>query len=262
MSDRASTVADCAVSALRSAAAALQSANAARDLGALLRDLLPRLRIAVVHGGDKTLPGAVLRAADNPRPWKSYRQVAQDIAESLTRLGCRSVSLIPDDMRLTERLRDASIDLVWLNTGGVQGRGAIAHAAAHLEMLGVPYIGHDPLTSGVLDAKHVFKRQMVGAGLPTAPFLTCPVPARGLGAPVPVACRPGFQRVFAGWDGGFVVKPVSGRASLHVHHVASADALDVTVAAIQDRTGADVLIEGFLPGREFCIAVGGTLVAR
>ena len=51
--------------------------------------LFRRLRMAIVHGGDKTLDGAVLSMAGNQRSWKSYRPVAEDIAAALMRLGCR-----------------------------------------------------------------------------------------------------------------------------------------------------------------------------
>src|SRR5919112_1013121 len=83
--------------------------------------LLPRMRIAVVYGGDKNAEGAVINRTGNARSWKSYKAVAQDIANALERLGARDVQLMPDDMLLGERLRRERIDLVWLNTGGVQG---------------------------------------------------------------------------------------------------------------------------------------------
>ena len=69
------------------------------------------------------------------------------------------------------RLKDERIHLAWLNTGGVQGHSSIAHAAAMLEMLGIPYIGHDPLTAAALDNKFFFKRQLMAMGIPTAPFI-------------------------------------------------------------------------------------------
>ena len=75
-------------------------------------------------------------------------------------------------MNLSDRLRRAGIHMAWLNTGGVQGYNPAAHASAMLEMLGVPYVGHDPLTASTLDNKHAFKREALCAGLPTAPFTT------------------------------------------------------------------------------------------
>ena len=42
----------------------------------------------------------------------------------------------------------------------------MAHAPALLEMLGVPYIGHNPLAASLLDNKHVFKSMCIAASQP------------------------------------------------------------------------------------------------
>ncbi len=88
-------------------------------LEAQIARLLNRMKLAVVFGGQKRDPAAVINPTINPRSWKSYESVAQDIAGSLRRIGFRHVELMPDDMRLGDRLRNAGIHLAWLNTGGV-----------------------------------------------------------------------------------------------------------------------------------------------
>lgn len=220
--------------------------------------LLRSLRIAVVHGGDKDVEGAVLFKSYNPRSWKSYQVVAEDIAASLERVGARHVEVFADDMRLGSKLAAAGTEFVWLNTGGVQGAGSVSHAAAALEMLGVPYIGHDPITAGILDAKHTFKRLMLGASIPTAEFMTWHG-ARGRFDP---HANPRFTGVFRGYEGPFIVKPVSGRASLHVEYVETVADLAETVDAVFGATQSDVLIERYLGGREYCVAVCGPVIRR
>lgn len=220
--------------------------------------LRPGMRIAVVYGGDKSAEGAVIHRTSNPRSWKSYRAVAEDIAESLKRLGFRHVILVPDDMRLGEVLQREDIHLAWLNTGGVQGYNPVSHAPAMLEMLGVPYVGHDPLTAGTLDNKHVFKQELAYLGIPTAPFVTWH-PARG---PFRPHVNSRFLETFKDYWGPFVVKPVSGRASLNVHFVDQQADLPDVVAEVFQAVENHILIEAYLPGREYCIAVGGPLVAR
>jgi D-alanine-D-alanine ligase len=220
--------------------------------------LKSRLRLAVVFAGDKSAPGSVLYPSCNTRSWKSYEAVAADIAAALRRVGFRHVHLMPDDMQLSDRLRRAGIHLAWLNTGGVQGYNPAAHASAMLEMLGVPYVGHDPLTASTLDNKHAFKREALCAGLPTAPFTTWHM-ARG---PFRPELNSRFQLAFGDYAGPFVVKPVSGRASLHVHVVDDRAALPDVVAEIYRETENLVLIEKYLAGREFCIAVAGPVTAR
>lgn len=228
------------------------------DLEARIERLFARLRIAVVFGGDKSVDGAVINPTVNPRSWKSYENVANDIAAALRHIGFEHVTLLPDDMRIGERIRNDDIQFAWLNTGGVQGYNPLAHAPAMLEMLGIPYVGHDPLIMGVLDNKHAFKRDLNCFGIPTAPFMTWHM-ARG---PFRPKINSRFIRTFKNhWD-SYVVKPVSGRASLHVHVVDHENDLPDAIAEVFEATDNHVLIEAYLPGREFCVAVTGPVVSR
>jgi len=220
--------------------------------------LMSRLRIAVIYGGDKSVPGSVIYQSANTRSWKSYEAVAQDIAASLARIGFRHVHLIPEDIHLCDRLRRGDIHMAWLNSGGVQGYNPAAHAPGMLEMLGVPYVGHDPLTATILDNKHAFKREVACAGLPTAPFATW----NTMRGPFRPERNAGFQRAFGDYPGPFIVKPVSGRASLHVSVAEDRIALPIIIEQVYGATENVVLIEKYLSGREFCIAVAGPVIAR
>lgn len=220
--------------------------------------LKEKMRIAVLYGGNKDVDGAVLFRTGNPRPWKSYQQVAEDIAASLGRLGFRNVITLPDDMNIGEKLRREEIHFVWLNTGGVQGLGAISHAPSMLEMFGLPYLGHNPLNAGSLDFKHLFKRDLQLLGLPTAAFMTWHM-GRG---PLDPETNTRFQRAFGDDPGPFIVKPVSGRASLHVLVAKDRQDLVEKVKEVFEATENHVLIEKYLGGREYCVAVCGPTVAR
>jgi D-alanine-D-alanine ligase len=228
------------------------------ELQEQLDRLKSRLRVAVIFGGDKSKPGGVVYPSHNARSWKSYESVANDIAASLRRNGFRHVQTMPEDMCLGDRLRGEGIHLAWLNSAGVQGYNSVAHAPATLEMLGVPYVGHDPLSATTLDNKHAFKREAVCAGLPTAPFCTW---HGGRGRFQPDR-NSRFRNAFGDYCGPFVVKPVSGRASLHVHVVQDKMALPDVAAGVYQATENVVLIEKYLPGREYCIAVAGPIIAR
>lgn len=220
--------------------------------------LKSRVRLAVIFGGDKSVSGSVVYQSHNSRSWKSYEAVAQDIVDALRRLGFRHVDILPDDMRLGDRLRRHGVHMAWLNTGGTQGYNPTAHASAMLEMMGVPYVGHDPLAATTLDVKHAFKRAAMCAGIPTSPFITWNM-TRGEFRP---DLNSRFKKAFDGYPGPFVVKPVSGRASLHVHVVPDVAGLPGTVAEVFQSTEDSVLIEQFLSGREFCIAVAGPVAMQ
>ena len=224
-------------------------------LGERIEQLKSRVRLAVIFGGDKSACDSVVYRSHNTRSWKSYEAVAQDIAAALGRLGFRYVDLMPDDMRLGDRLRRQGTHMAWLNTGGTQGYDPAAHAPAMLEMMGVPYVGHDPLAATTLDIKHAFKRAAVCAGIPTAPFIVWNM-TRGSFRP---DLNSRFKRAFGDYAGPFVVKPVSGRASLHVHVVPDVAGLPDAIAAVYSVNEDAVLIEQFLSGREFCIAVAGPI---
>jgi D-alanine-D-alanine ligase len=228
------------------------------ELEGQIERLMSRLRLAVIFGGNKATPGSVIYPSHNTRSWKSYEAVAVDIAASLRRIGFRHVQLLPDDMHLGDRLCREEIHMAWLNTGGIQGYNPAAHAPAMLEMLGVPYVGHDSLSATTLDNKHVFKREAQFAGLPTAPFVTWHM-ARG---PFRPELNRQYQRAFADYSGPYVVKPVSGRASLHVHVVDHRSALAGVIDDVYRATENLVLVEKYLPGREFCIAVAGPVTAH
>ncbi len=231
--------------------------NRIEELQAQIDRIKNKLRIAVIFGGNKTAEGAVINTTINPRSWKSYETVARDIAGALSRLGFEHVQVMPEDMRIGERLRDNDIHMAWLNTGGVQGYISMAHSAAMLEMLGIPYIGHDPLTAGMLDSKHIFKRMLKALEIPTAPFITWNL-AHG---PIQPEHNPRFQEVFKDYHGPFVVKPVSGRASLHIHMVEELSGLSDVVSEVCSVTENHVMIESYLPGREFCVAVCGPVIS-
>lgn len=224
------------------------SAERAETISALVRRVMVQGAITIVHGGDPKSPGAVLHETFNPRGNKSYRAVAEDIANSLGRSGFRNIHVVPDGLRLGDDIVELKTDLVWVNSGGVQGYNPSSHTPAMLELMGLPYVGHDPLAVSLLDNKHIFKHLMRSLGIPTADFITWngsrPIDSDAL------------RRVL-GADGPYVVKPVTGRAS---NHVVAVDRLSDVCDAMRDvhaLTLNDVLVENYLPGPEYAVAVYG-----
>lgn len=252
------TETELAAEQLLRSASPLRRSGRIEQLQAQIDQLRAQLRFAVIYSGDKSADGTVIYPTFNPRSWKSYEAVAQDIADALSRIGFCNVVVVPEDMHLAKRLQRERIHMAWLNTGGVQGFNSMSHAAAMLEMLGIPYVGHDPLAAGILDNKHAFKRDLQHLGIPTAPFMTWHL-ARG---PFRPKVNSHFIRTFKDHWGPFVVKPICGRASLHVHFVEEEADLPDAVAQVYGATDNHVLIEAYLPGREFCVAVNGLVVAH
>lgn len=225
-------------------------------LQSILDKMKVSIPVAVVHGGDRTVEGAVIHQTRNPRSDKSYLAVATDIAESLSRLGFKQVDLIPEDMRMGDRMRELKTGIAWLNSGGTQGYSSICHAASIMEMIGIPYVGHNPLNSALLDNKHSFKYSLNGLGIATPDFLVFDFKNPELVADMTAQ----FDVVFADAE-YLVVKPVSGRASLHVHRVQGKKQAIEVAKQVHYATGNLVLIEKFIAGTEYTIAVNGPYVS-
>jgi len=111
-----------------------------------------------------------------------------------------------------------------------------------LEWSGVPYTGSPPAAMSLARAKHTAKTLLKGAGLPTADFMVVdelPVPACTLSWPV-------------------IVKPAKQDASVGLDQKSvctNQQQLDQRVAYILEMYGAPVLVEEFIDGREFSVAL-------
>ncbi len=224
----------------------------------IIEFLLEKMNIAVIYSGDNRNEDAVLYRTYHARFWKTYKGVAEDIQVTLREIGFKNVSLMPDDLSLIDRLKRKDIHLAWMNTGGVQGRNSIAHAPALLEMLGVPYVGHSPLNYAVMDHKLTFKRLLRSFGIPTPRYLVWD--------PLRHGDRSVFLsdtgRVFGGTSGPWIVKPVTGRASRYIHFAHSTKELLAAIDRVYQLTFNPILIEAFLPGKEYCVAGGPPAIHR
>ncbi len=216
------------------------------------------LKIAVIHGGDKSQTQSYIFENLSPRSTKTYAPVAHDIANALRESGFGSVEVLAEDIHLAKQLESKKIDLVITNSGGLQGFDAMCHLPSTLEMLGVPYVGHSPMTAGILDNKHLFKHEIKAAGLPTAPFITIGIDEDFDSE----SNQQALDDISSNFPHGFVVKPVSGRASIHVYPVFDRADLKAVVSKVKNATNNIVMIEPFLPGREFVVAVAGEYIFK
>ncbi len=226
--------------------------------GKQLQWIRKTLKIAVVHGGEKTHPQSYIYENLSPRSTKTYQAVACDIAQSLQESGFVHVQVLPEDIYLPLTLKELGIDLVIINSGGLQGFDPMCHLPSMLEMLGVPYVGHSPMTAGILDNKHLFKHKIHAAGVPTTPFITIENEETVNDA---AKCSI-LDEIESQFGSGFVVKPVSGRASIHVYPVFQRSQLAEVVEKVKAATNNTVMVEPYLSGREFVVAMAGATVFK
>lgn len=225
----------------------------AHDLLSLLDEIREHATIAVIHASDPEGAEGSVVPTHNPRGYKSYSAVAEDLQATLLRLGFRDVVSITEGRDLARHLSEADVDLAWPVSAGLQGYDSICHASALLEALGIAYIGHRPGTAALLDDKYVSKAMLASLGVPTAPAVLW----EPSGPRMRAIDGRGFDEVFAEHDGAFVIKPVTGRASRGVRMIESAEQLDDALAEAWAQTRQPQLVESYLPGREFCVGCLG-----
>jgi D-alanine-D-alanine ligase len=168
------------------------------------------------------------------------------IAGALTELG-HEVERIGHVRALAARLVAGwRCDLVFNIAEGVAGFGREAQIPALLEAYGIPYTFSDPLVCALTLHKGMAKHVARGCGVPTPGFVlvTTPAEAAAVTLPLPLFAKP----VAEGSSKGITAKSL----------VKSRAALVEVCTELLAQYRQPVLVEEFLPGREFTVGVLGT----
>jgi D-alanine-D-alanine ligase len=143
------------------------------------------------------------------------------------------------------RVKDADPDFVFNIAEGLHGVNRESHVPAICEFLGIPYHASDPLSLALTLHKGRAKEIMAYYGVPTAPFVvvTTRAEARNLSLPFPLFAKPALE----GSGKGITEKSLCpNRAKLLQE-----------VSELLDTYQEPVLIESWLPGQEFTVAILG-----
>ena len=164
---------------------------------------------------------------------------------ALHALGCE-VERVGRGQVLAARLAAGErFDLVFSIAEGVKGRSREAQVPALCELFDQPYLFSDPLTSAVSLDKTVAKRLVRAAGVPTPAFMVAASDASEL----------------RGWNEfPAFVKPIAegtgkGCEAASVAH--TPQELVGAAASLLKRYRQPVLVETYLPGREFTVGIVG-----
>lgn len=139
----------------------------------------------------------------------------------------------------------SGVDVVFNLAEGLNGRNREAQVPAILELLDIPYSGSDAATMSLALDKALAKRVVAQAGILTAPFLTMSTGEEAL--------PPGFR--FPA-----IVKPVaegSSKGVLKTSVVEDERELRALVRTVVGKYRQAALVETYLPGREFTVALLG-----
>lgn len=203
------------------------------------------MKIAVVHNTPKG--ELIVRRGSTTHEWLNP-EIVENIVASLTKAGYQAQA-IEADIHMVEGLKDffgsdlhaplpgMVFDLAY----GVQGKMRYCQLPGILEMLGLPYIGSDPLGHALATDKLTAKQLFTASGLPTPAWEVFQQPDTSesdLAYPI-------------------VVKPVAEAASEGLQLVESAEQLAKAVREDLEEFGPPILAESFIGGRELNVSLMG-----
>ncbi|HHY97995.1 MAG TPA: ATP-grasp domain-containing protein [Firmicutes bacterium] len=166
------------------------------------------------------------------------------IARALRAKGHRVVRL-PYGADIPSRLKRSHVDIVFNIAEGWDGRNREAHVPAILEICGVPYTGSDPLTLSLALDKSLAKMVMKARGIPTPKFAV-------------VRNEHDFPKINLKFP--IFIKPAYEGSSKGIRDSCKVDDQDQLLQQVNwalNTYHQPVLLEEFLPGREFTVGILG-----
>lgn len=255
------------------------AASSAQAAGGASPDAVRDALVAGELAGDEEPPSsaaatavAELVADDEYAEWDSPATIAA-VAAALAGLGeVVHLEATPDFPERLRAERARGLDIVFNMAEGLRGVNRESHVPAILEFFGVPYSGSDPLTLSLCLDKGRTKEMLAYHGVPTAAFtvvrdaadLDALVAAvrdggRGTGNVAPRGRSSHVSRP-ASLALPLFVKPVhegSSKGITEKNYCDTLEHLEAQVAYLLEAYQQPVLVEEYLPGREFTCAVLG-----
>lgn len=156
-----------------------------------------------------------------------------------------TVSLVEADRFAFEKLAALKPDIVFNMAEGSHGPSREAQIPMFLELLEIPYTGSDPLTLCICLDKSRTKEILMCHGIPTAPFAV-------------VSAKEELRAVHLNCP--LIVKPLyegSSKGIFDSSVVRTPQQLETETLRVMQTYRQPALIEEFLPGREFTVAMLG-----
>lgn len=200
------------------------------------------LKIALVYN---SIPDHMLR--ENPLDRTAEYDSAETIETLRDAMAFHGHDVLPveADAEAYQRLRSSAVDLVFNIAEGQRGEDREAQIPAMLEMLGIPYTGSGPLTLALCLHKARAKEILSWYHIPTPAFQVMSQPHE------PLADRLRFP---------LIVKLLHEGSSMGLSYdsvVETPQALANRVDYLTATYEQPVLVEQFIDGREFTVAVLG-----
>ncbi|MCI0708337.1 MAG: ATP-grasp domain-containing protein [Ignavibacteriae bacterium] len=156
-----------------------------------------------------------------------------------------TVTLIEANEDAFQKLSALRPDIVFNIAEGLRGASREAQVPAFLEFLGIPYTGSDPVTLGICLDKSRAKEILSHYKIPTAPFVVVSSleELNSIQAPFPAVVKPLYEG--------------SSKGVLNSSIVRTPEELHREVKRVLEQYDEPALVEKFLSGREFTVALLG-----
>lgn len=202
--------------------------------------------IGITYNLKTEIPPSVRRASpEDAFEEFDLPETIEAIREVLTKEG-HQVFLLGSDLKIIDKIKRNRIQFVFNLAEGYSGRNREAEIPALLEQANIPYSGSDPLgLSATLD-KSIAKHTAISIGVPTPEFWVLKRPEDRLSIP------PQFP---------FFVKPLWEGSSKGIRlssKVSGTDEFERETARLFNAyPDVPILVERYIPGREFTVGVIG-----
>ncbi|MFT4578955.1 MAG: D-alanine-D-alanine ligase [Nitrospinales bacterium] len=205
------------------------------------------MKVAVIYNKQKDAEGVLnIFGMQNQETYNP--KTVERVASALEK-GGHNVRIIDGNINVIQQLQDfmprvvqgEQPGMVFNMAYGLQGVSRYTHMPSLLEMLGVPYVGSSPAGHGIALDKVTTKVMVQAAGLPTSPYWVfydaSQIPDD---LPYPVITKPKMEAVSLG------IEVVHNKADL-----------EILIAKLVEEFHQPILVEQFIPGREFAIGLIG-----
>lgn len=206
------------------------------------------MKVALIYNEQRIDPDDVINVFGMTTKEYYSPKAVEKVARALEK-GGHTVKVIEGDIHLADELREFmpkvingdAPGMVFNMAYGIQGQNRYTHVPAMMEMLGIPYVGSGPAGHAIVQDKVMTKIVLQRNDIPT----------------------PGFW-VFRTAEDTFddlvfpvIVKPKLESTSMGMEVVEDWDDLRRAVAVQIEKYQQDILVEQFIPGREFAVGLIG-----
>lgn len=206
------------------------------------------MKVAIVYNKEQIDDQDVINVFGTATKEHYSYSTVEKVAKALEK-GGHSVKVIEGGMSFIEEMKDfmprvvagERPGMVFNMAYGIQGRNRYTHVPAMLEMLGIPYVGSGPEAHAVVQDKVMTKLVLQKNNIPTPGFWVFTTPDdefEDLAFPV-------------------IVKPKMESTSMGMEVVYDRDGLRGAVKGQMEQYSQEILVEQFIPGREFAVGLLG-----